>query len=455
MLEYAQSDTHFLLYVFDNMRNELIQKSNFDLANSEGDKLNDVLVKSKQVALQTYHHPVYDSTWGLGAGGWYKLLRRTPALLSKQQFAVFRAVHKWRDQVAREQDDGVHYIMANHNIFSVAKEMPTEKAALFSVAQPLSQTLRLCADELLGVIALAKEQGVNGPEMHTLLSEIDMNLHGEQAVEAPAQASIWQVAASHAPATAESTSEINNTAAKDAQPLRSNESLFWGSSFENSAWLQQRVPTIDDISLPVPLPLLTAGQLHADGPGPGSIVTSGKLSIEGKGSTAVTPPSPPPDPRNNPDAEASDADIFTLKQRGRKRKSDQMTSAAPADGLATQADEIGLDDTSAQAQKAAESAARKAARKAEKRARKLAEEEDAARGAVEEPVFDYAAAPSVLHAADAARKEEGRRGKGKGKNKGAEGEQKPFNPYAKALDAPKGLPRAQKERAGKSRTFKA
>ena len=47
MLDYARSDTHFLLYVFDEMRNELIDKST-----QANDLLEQVLNGSKQYALQ-------------------------------------------------------------------------------------------------------------------------------------------------------------------------------------------------------------------------------------------------------------------------------------------------------------------------------------------------------------------------------------------------------------------
>ncbi len=52
LFEYARADTHFLLYIYDNMRNELVEKSDF--ANSENNKVQDVLEKSKETALKRY-----------------------------------------------------------------------------------------------------------------------------------------------------------------------------------------------------------------------------------------------------------------------------------------------------------------------------------------------------------------------------------------------------------------
>lgn len=56
LFDYARADTHFLLYVYDKMRNELLEKS--DLSDLEKNKIHDVQEKSKEYALQRYEHPV-------------------------------------------------------------------------------------------------------------------------------------------------------------------------------------------------------------------------------------------------------------------------------------------------------------------------------------------------------------------------------------------------------------
>jgi len=47
MLKYAREDTHFLLYVYDCLRNELV----------EAGKLEQAIRRSQQVALQSYNKP--------------------------------------------------------------------------------------------------------------------------------------------------------------------------------------------------------------------------------------------------------------------------------------------------------------------------------------------------------------------------------------------------------------
>ncbi|KAK1910032.1 hypothetical protein P3342_008206 [Pyrenophora teres f. teres] len=108
-------------------------------------------------------------------------------------------------------------------------------------------------------------------------------------------------------------------------------------------------------------------------------------------------------------------------------------------------DEIMLDapEESADAVHAREKAARRAARKQKKKDQAMAQ---AAAGEAE-PAFDYANAKSVLHAEDGDDKKK----KKKDKKKKSAG----FAPFSGMTDAPKGLPRAQKEIAGRSKTFKS
>ncbi|EEP82014.1 conserved hypothetical protein [Uncinocarpus reesii 1704] len=64
MFDYARSDTHYLLYIYDHLRNELIERS------TPGENLIDyVQENSKEEALQRYERPVYDTETGQGAGG--------------------------------------------------------------------------------------------------------------------------------------------------------------------------------------------------------------------------------------------------------------------------------------------------------------------------------------------------------------------------------------------------
>lgn len=458
LLDYARSDTHYLLYIFDNMRNELIRDSHLELPDHQGDPIHEVLIRSKRYALQTYTNYLYDADRGIGSRGWYNLVWKSPALLNNVQFAVFRALHRWRDTVAREQDDGLHYVMPNWNIFSLARELPTAKAALLGICQPPTETVRLRADELLAVIAQAKDEGQTAKEMYHIIKEIDVFLHGEREVENP-------VPAADTVMSGMTTGPKNPfPAVTDTTSTRSSNSSFWGPILRK---VQTRQITNLAPHLSVPLPPLTA-EVFAD-----------PTSRPNKPAT--------PEPEVEAVAEAKTQtevnDIFTLKDRNtsaRKRKSEQISTTMPNDNLAANADILSLhaelsgtghDDLSKEQRRAA-----RRARKAEKRASTGRIEEDAGSGVYggagarqdqdDAGEFDYGAAKSVFYATRDAeraaaearrntrRRTEGDVPNGDTANNNDNKKKKNVDPFAKALDAPKGLPRAQRERAGKSMTFR-
>lgn len=428
LFEYARADTHFLLYIYDNMRNELIERSNF--SDPEKNKVKDVLEKSKETALQRYEHPIYDTELGLGPVGWYKLISRTPVQFSPQQFSVFRAVHKWRDSLGRLEDESPLFIMPNHAVFSVARALPADKAALFNSIQHVSHIIRAKADELVNVITEAKQEGINGPELNDVLKTIaDIRKSEWAEAETPKK---------ELPAPAAQTAQVAPLMSTVAIPaIRAEASKFWGKLWGESPLPQQGNRPPIDIDLALPLPPLTA-EIFASANG----IPEPPSEAETRKHTFV--------PKEDRPAEDERTDMFIVKQLGgRKRKRGDATQehSAALDPMTN--DEIMLD-----AQEDSEEAIRAREKAAKKAAKKLKKQQQAAQKAAlnydDEPAFDYANAPSVLHAEDGDGKKKGKKDK-KDKKKKNTG----FAPFSGLTDAPKGLPRAQKEVPGRSRTFQS
>lgn len=53
MFDYARSDTHYLLYIYDHLRNELVENPT-----PEFNLVDHVAERSKKEALLRYEHPV-------------------------------------------------------------------------------------------------------------------------------------------------------------------------------------------------------------------------------------------------------------------------------------------------------------------------------------------------------------------------------------------------------------
>lgn len=444
MFNYARSDTHFLLYVYDNMRNELIDKSR--PSQEDGNLIDVVLKKSREEALQRYERPFYDFERGTGSNGWYNLLNRNPALFDKQQSAVFRAVHQWRDTVARQEDESIHTVIPKHVLFNVARDMPIDMPSLLRVSHPISATLRLRAGDLLGVIRKAKLDGVTGPEMKELM-------HPQASMQSDVRSN--QPSIDTARPTATPASNDTHHPAIETQrtyPCRTANSQFWGPTFGSSAWQQPKstIPVEQaSLRLAFPLPQLTA-----------EIFETAKIGASAAVKAASLGSGAPPEHEYVKNRQSRSDDIFIVKDLAgpRKRKAADshdvpprgqpgldVSSSANANGAAHNGilPSIADDEQQHLAQVKAESKAeRKAQRKYEKERRKqeMHDAKDQGTQEGETGAFDYASAPSVLHA--------------KRENNDRSTSKKPFDPYSKSLDAPKGMRKAHKEIAGRSFTFK-
>ncbi|KAG0276068.1 exosome nuclease subunit [Linnemannia exigua] len=152
MLNYARSDTHFLLYVYDRMRNALLDKSNPVTHNL----LHATLQRSSETALKRHTKDIYDAEGGDGPGGWRNLYSKWNRALNGQQFAVFKAVHAWRDQMAREEDESIRYVLPNHMMFTLAEKMPEESAAVLACCNPVPPPVRMHATDLALLISRTK-----------------------------------------------------------------------------------------------------------------------------------------------------------------------------------------------------------------------------------------------------------------------------------------------------------
>jgi exosome complex exonuclease RRP6 len=418
MFYYARADTHYLLYIYDNMRNELLDKTNSEIPDEN--RIESVIDKSKKTSLLRYERQIYNAGTGKGPGGWYGLLVKTPALFSNEQLAVFRAVHEWRDKIARVDDDSTAFVMPNHVIFSIAKLMPTDMVALLRTAHPISHSVKSRSGELLELIKSAKSAGKQGPSMMEVLRP-----RSDDAASTLDQ-----------PAKGTSSTSMPLVAIVDENHLISEQSSFWGNAFGSSIW---DGPTLtkpgNDLTLAVPLPQLSS-EVY---------VTTGGLTDVSQESSE----SPAQDTHTvTPPPKTSD-DTFVLK-RGAGQKSTALSEAeeevdSPAadyEGLdsgekATISAEVRAADEERMKTKQAKRD-RRAAAKAAKAAARAAQN-----AADEEEPFDYSKAESVLHGKRKGGEQEGRKAK------------KPFDPYTKSGDAPKGMRRVQTERAGKSHTFKS
>ncbi|KAJ2864499.1 exosome nuclease subunit [Coemansia aciculifera] len=177
MMRYARADTHFLLHIFDRMRNDLVQRGarlvgedvatpgtphfgqlagGIDRVQSAAQPMQVVLQRSAQTALTVYVKDSYDADTGMGPGGWAQLLRKWRQPLTPAQFSVLRALHAWRDACARDEDESTRYVLPNHMLFALATKSPADVPALLAACHPTPPPVRMHAADLVALIARAR-----------------------------------------------------------------------------------------------------------------------------------------------------------------------------------------------------------------------------------------------------------------------------------------------------------
>ncbi|KAJ3061085.1 exosome nuclease subunit [Podochytrium sp. JEL0797] len=152
MMKYARIDTHYLLYIYDRMRNEILEK---DLETKQ--PLRVVLERSAMTSLNVYKKEVYDAEEGEGPNGWAAILRKNALSLTPIQLAVFKALHAWRDRVARIEDESPRYVCLPAMLVTIAASLPTDLASLSGCCHPMMPNLmKVYAQDVLVLIQKAK-----------------------------------------------------------------------------------------------------------------------------------------------------------------------------------------------------------------------------------------------------------------------------------------------------------
>lgn len=446
MFNYARSDTHFLLYIFDCVRNELVDRSN--PANPKEDRMERVLQNSREAALKRYEREAYDAENGSGPGGWYHTLFR--GHLDNVQEAVFKAVHQWRDTTAREEDEGLHYTLPKHQMTNLARQMPTDVNKLLRLCQPTSSIVRARAGDLVAIIRYAKENApIESGEEESVPSPV------VETMAEPAAVPVEPVTETHAPVAPKNNTfnpkyalaNVFESHPTVAPEVHAEKSTFWGGAYGSSKWeaIRTAKPGADgDVRLAIPLPQLTA-----------AVFVTAEEQPEGLVKKAVDPGAR----AEHEYIKAADRqmrredDIIVVKALGgaKKRRHEEVSGEQnhQSDVIPRKEMQYVEDVHGETLQGSEEGSERKRNKKKMHRTREEDGGEDK-RDLEDDKTFqpfDYSRAPPVLNS-HKQQKAGGKDGKQQKQKKAV------FDPYSKSGDAPRGMNRGQRERSGKSHTFK-
>uniref|UniRef100_A0A8C3JZL9 Exosome complex component 10 n=1 Tax=Calidris pygmaea TaxID=425635 RepID=A0A8C3JZL9_9CHAR len=146
MIRYAREDTHYLLYIYDKVREALWERGN-----EQPTQLQVVWQRSRDICLKKYIKPLFSDE------SYLELYRRQKKHLNTQQLAAFRLLFAWRDKMARQEDESTGYVLPNHMLLKIAEELPKEPQGIIACCNPIPPLVRQQINELHLLIQQARE----------------------------------------------------------------------------------------------------------------------------------------------------------------------------------------------------------------------------------------------------------------------------------------------------------
>ncbi|KAL7976190.1 hypothetical protein Chor_008287 [Crotalus horridus] len=146
MVFYAREDTHYLLYIYDRVREAL-----WEMANEQPTQLQVVWQRSRDLCLKKYTKPIFTDD------SYLELYRKQKKHLNTQQLTAFRLLFAWRDKMARQEDESTGYVLPNHMLLKIAEELPKEPQGIAACCNPVPPLVRQQLNEMHLLIGQARE----------------------------------------------------------------------------------------------------------------------------------------------------------------------------------------------------------------------------------------------------------------------------------------------------------
>ncbi|CAD59140.2 Exosome complex component 10 homolog [Caenorhabditis elegans] len=142
MINYAREDTHYLLYSYDMLREQLLKQDTKDLAN--------VYSESSDLCIKVYKKPVFNPK------GYLTEIKFRFTLNTRQDYALTH-LFKWRDVVARAEDESPHFVLPNHMMLSLSETLPRDVGGIYACCNPLPYFVKQRTGDILKIIVEARD----------------------------------------------------------------------------------------------------------------------------------------------------------------------------------------------------------------------------------------------------------------------------------------------------------
>lgn len=157
LIAYARQDTHYLLYIYDLLRNELLQK-----ANGKTNLLLNVYKLSTEVCMKRYVKVT------IKADSHMDMYRKSKRIFDNRQFHALKQLFQWRDSIARVEDESYAYVLPNHMMLQIAENLPREMQGILACCNPIPPLVRQHLHVLHRFILQAREQPLTKVSFYNL-----------------------------------------------------------------------------------------------------------------------------------------------------------------------------------------------------------------------------------------------------------------------------------------------
>jgi ribonuclease D len=156
LITYARQDTHHLLYIYDRLKNLLIQSTtqslNFFILTK--DLMVQVLEKSKEICKTRYEKVLWTEA------SYLSFLKNLT--FNKQQQEMFRRLFNWRDKIARLEDESFRFVLPDSSLILISENLPKTIEKVFSLISPVPALVRKYRQEIIELIELKQEETNGG-----------------------------------------------------------------------------------------------------------------------------------------------------------------------------------------------------------------------------------------------------------------------------------------------------
>lgn len=147
LITYARQDTHYLLFIHDQLRQELLKQ-----ANGQTNLLLNVYQLSTEICKRRYVKVKMLPDTHL------ELYRKSKRIFDNRQLYAFRELYAWRDKIARQEDESYGYVLPNHMMLQIAENLPREMQGILACCNPIPPLVRQHLHVLHQFILKAREQ---------------------------------------------------------------------------------------------------------------------------------------------------------------------------------------------------------------------------------------------------------------------------------------------------------